>query len=167
MEVLTTVTKYGIYAVFAITLLGALAAVTVRNIFHAALALVLTLLGVAGVYFIMHAEFLGAIQILLYVGAIVTLIIFAVMLTSRMGDTSIPTSNRQRLPVAIGIAILIGFLTRVMLNTPWSVKTTLTTVDATVIGKALMGSYVFPFEVISIVLVVALVGAIVIARGDE
>lgn len=167
MDVLTTITKYGIYAIFGITLLAALLAVTVRNIFHAALGLVLALLGVAGTYFVMRAEFLGAIQILLYVGAIMTLVIFSVMLTTRLGDTSIPTSNRQRLPVAVGIIILIGFLARIMTETSWPVKSTLTTVDAVDIGKALMGIYVLPFEIISLVLVAALVGAIVIARGDE
>ncbi len=167
MDVLAAITKYGIYAIFGITLLSALLAVTVRNIFHAALGLVFALLGVAGTYFVMHAEFLGAIQILLYVGAIVTLVIFAVMMTSKMGDTSIPTSNRQKIPVAIGIAILIGFLVRVMTHTAWPVKDNLTTVDAVAIGKAFMGNYVLPFEIISIVLVVALIGAIVIARGDQ
>ena len=167
MDVLTIISKYGIYAIFGITLLAALLAVTIRNIFHAALGLVLTLLGVAATYFILRAEFLGAIQILLYVGAIVTLIIFAVMLTYRLGDTSIPTSNHQRLPVAVGIVILIGFLARIMVQTSWPIKSTLSSIDARLIGKMLMSTYVFPFEVISLVLVVALVGAIVIARGDE
>ena len=167
MDTLAIISKYGIYAIFGVTLLAALLAVAVRNIFHAALALVLTLLGVAATYFILRAEFLGAIQILLYVGAIVTLIIFAVMLTYRMSDTSIPTSNRQRLPVGVGIVILIAFLARVMCQTSWPTKTVLTTIDAGAIGKALMSNYVFPFEVISLVLVVALVGAIVVARGDE
>jgi len=167
MDIVIAVSKFGIYAIFGITLVGAILAVMVRNIFHAALGLVLALLGVAGTYFVLHAEFLGAMQILLYVGAIVTLIIFTVMLTTRMGDTSVATSNRQKFPVAVGILILIGFLIRIMTQTAWPVKNTLTTVDAVDIGKALMGAYVFPFEIISIVLVVALVGAIVIARGDE
>ncbi len=166
MEILVAVSKFGIYAIFLFTLASGLLAVSLRNIFHAALALVFALLGIAGVYFVLHAEFLAAVQILLYVGAIMTLLIFVVMLTSRIGDASIPTSNRQRWPAALGALCLILFLVRVIGKTVWPLKEPLSTVDAVQIGKELMGTYVLPFEIISLVLVVALVGAIVIARSD-
>ena len=167
MDVLASISKFGIYFIFAFTLSAALLSVTVRNIFHAALSLAFTLLGVAAVFFVLHAEFIAAIQILLYVGAIMTLIIFAVMLTSRISDTHIPTSNRQRYPVAIGILLLIYFLIRLIGKTPWRLKETLSTIDAVQIWKELMGPYVLLFEIISVVLVVALIGAIVIARSDS
>ncbi|MBI4388097.1 MAG: NADH-quinone oxidoreductase subunit J [Candidatus Omnitrophica bacterium] len=166
MEIILAISKIGIYAIFGITILGAIFAVTLRNIFHAALGLVLALLGVAAVYFSMEAEFLGAIQILLYVGGIMTLIIFVVMLTSRIGDRTVPTSNHQRYPALVGILFLIAFLIRLVRETPWQLKAELSTIDAITIGKEFMGAYVLPFEITSLVLVVALIGAIVIARSD-
>ena len=167
MEIISLITKFGIYVVFAFTLAAGILAVTIRNIFHAALGLAFTLIGVAGIYFILHAEFLAAVQILLYVGAILTLIIFAFMLTSRMGDESIPTSNRWRLPVLIGILFLLLFLVRLIGKTPWHLKDSLTSINAIELGTQLMGPYVLPFELISVVLVAALIGAIVISRNDS
>lgn len=167
MDLIAVISKVGIYTIFGITLLGAFFAAALRNIFHAALGLVLALLGVATVYFSMEADFLGAIQILLYVGAIMTLVIFVVMLTSRIGNRTVPTSNHQRYPALIGILFLISFLVRLIHQTPWPLKSPLTTVDAVTIGKKFMGPYVLPFEITSLVLVVALVGAIVIARGEK
>ncbi len=166
MEILANVSKIGIYAIFAFTLTAGLLSVSVRNIFHAALGLVFALIGIAMIFFVMQAEFLAAIQILLYVGAIMTLVIFVVMLTSRIGDQNIPTSNHWRYPVGIGILLLILALVRMIGKTPWNLKEN-PGLDAVQIGKELMGAYVLPFEIISIVLVVALIGAIVIARSDE
>lgn len=166
MELLASISKFGIYVIFGVTLIAAFLTVTVRNIFHAALGLVFSLLGVAATYFILRAEFLGAIQILLYVGAIMTLVIFAVMLTSRISEPSIPTSNRQRIPVAIGMVAFAVFLVQLVSKAPWPLKEKLSVISVVDIGQSLMGLYVFPFEAISIVLVVALIGAIVIARGD-
>ena len=166
MDIISLIVRFGIYLVFGFTLAAAFLAVTVRNIFHAALSLVFTLIGVAGVFFVLRAEFLATIQILLYVGAIMTLVIFAVMLTSRISDKHIPTSNRQQYPVAIFSLLLVYLLVKQIGKVPWQIKETLTTIDAVQIGKELMGPYVLPFEIISLVLVVALVGAIVIARSD-
>ena len=166
MEVLTSISKLGIYAIFAVTIVGGLLAVTVRNIFHAALSLALTLVGIAATYFVLRADFLGAIQILLYVGGIMILIIFTVMLTSRIGDRDIPTSNRQRYPVAIGALLLILFLVRTIRKTPWQLSEELSTIDSAALGHALMGPYVFPFELIAVILVVILIGTVVIARSE-
>ena len=167
MEVIQALSKIGIYGIFFATLAAAFLSVTLRNMFHAALALVFALVGVAGIFFVLHAEFLAAVQILLYVGAVMTLVIFVVMLTSRISDRSVPTSNRQRYPVAIGILLLILFLIRMIGKTPWQLKESLSSLDAVQIGKELMGAYVLPFEIISVVLVIALVGAIVIARSES
>ena len=167
MDLLAVVAKYGIYFIFAVTLTAALLAVVARNIFHAALSLVFALLGVAGVFFILHAEFIGAIQILLYVGGIMTLLIFAIMLTSHISDKSIPSSNRQQYPAAIFSFLLLYGLVRWIGKVSWQLKETLTTIDTVELGKGLMGHYVLPFEIISLVLVGALMGAIVIARSDS
>lgn len=167
MDVISVVTKFGIYIVFAVTIIASILAVSLRNIFHAALSFALALIGVAGVYFILHAEFLAAAQILLYVGAILTLVIFAVMLTSRMGDESIPTSNRWQLAVLISGLLLLLFLVRLVGKTPWRLKESLSSIDAVELGTQLMGPYVLPFELLSILLVAALIGSIVIARNDS
>ncbi len=167
MDVLTLIAKFGIYFIFAFTLSAALLSVTVQNIFHAALGLAFALMGVAGVFFVLHADFLGAIQILLYVGAIMILLIFAVMLTSHIGDASVHTSNRQVYPAMILSLLLVYLLVRQIGKVTWQLKETLTSIDAVEIGKQLMGPYVLPFEIISVVLVVALIGTIVIARSDS
>src|SRR3990167_8178138 len=149
------------YAALAGILAVAILTVTVRNLFHAAIFLAFTLLGVSIIYFFLRAEFLAGIQILLYVGAIMTLVIFAIMLTSRIGDPEVPQSNRQRIPVLILIAISAFFLIGAILKASWKTVSTLQTTDAIELGKALMGEFVFPFEVISLVLLIALIGAIV------
>jgi len=163
-QLLGSVVLYG----FMVGILAtAVVTVTVRNLFHAAIFLAFTLLGVAIIYFFMHAEFIAAIQILLYVGAIMILVIFAIMLTAKLSDPNISQSNRQKVPtlvLTIGTAIL--FITAI-LRTPWQLASQPQTTDAVKLGQALMGEFVFPFEVISLVLLVALIGAIAVARSDE
>ena len=145
-----------------ISLIAGVATVTLPNIFHAALALVGALLGIAGIYVILHAEFLAVIQVLLYVGAVVTLIIFAIMLTHRLGDRAIPQKNNQSLPAGAALAAFVALISSLILKIDWHTTAgaetaPLQTVD---LGKALLGVYVFPFEVVSIVLIAALVGAV-------
>ena len=157
-------------ASFYVLLFGVLAiailTVTTRNLFHAAIFLAFTLIGVAFVYFFLHAEFLAGVQILLYVGAIMTLVIFAIMLTARIGDPTVSQSNRQRYP-ALGLILILAFsLISAIVKTSWKTASTLKTTNAVELGKALMGEFVLPFEIISLVLLIALIGAIVIARSD-
>lgn len=156
-----------IYGVMAASLLAAVGAVTLRGLFHAALCLAIVLIGAAGLFISLHADFLAMVQILIYVGAVMTLVIFAIMLTERFGDRSIKQSNRQ-VPIAfLGSALFAALLIGLIQTTPWPVKSEaaahVTTSD---LGKALLGQYVFPFEVISVILLAALIGAIVIARKD-
>lgn len=167
MELFGSLATVSFYAVLALILAAAVLTVTVRNLFHAAIFLAFSLLGVAVVYFFLRAEFLAGVQILLYVGAVMTLIIFAIMLTARIGDPAVPQSNRQRIPVSFLIAVSAFFLISAILKTPWKTGATFQTTNAVELGKALMGEFVFPFEVISIVLLIALIGAIVIARSDR
>src|SRR3989338_231668 len=167
MELFGSLGTISFYAVLAGILIASILTVSVRNLFHAAIFLAFTLLGIAIVYFFLHAEFLAGVQILLYVGAIMTLVIFAIMLTARIGDPSNPQTNRQRFPVLILIVVSAFFLIPAIVKTPWKTTPSLQTADAVEIGKALMGEFVFPFEVISVVLLVALIGAIVVARSDQ
>ena len=168
MEILEMAVKIGTYAVMAVILVFALGVVTLRNLFHCALCLAAALIGTAALYVVMHAEYLAAIQILLYVGAVVTLVIFAIMLTEHLAAKTVRQNNSQS-PLAI--AGLLGFvilLTGVILKTPWPVTQTALKAKVSVLGlgEALMGAYGFPFEVISVVLIAALIGTVVIAKKD-
>ena len=167
MEPFNTIATASFYALLTGLLATAILTVTVRNLFHAAIYLAFTLLGVAIVYFFLRADFIAGIQILIYVGAIMTLVIFAIMLTARMGDPSIPQSNHQRYPVLALIIALAAFLISAILKAPWKTTEAVNTTNAVQLGKALMGEFVFPFELISVVLLIALIGAIVIARSDQ
>lgn len=158
--------RIGIYAVMAVSLLGALGVVFLKNLFHAALALILTLLGVATLYAVLHAEFLAVVQILLYVGAVMTIVIFAVMLTSRLMDKAAPQGNKLVFPAVFFGTTFAGFLIYVIKKTPWPKAVEAEPLSLFDLGNAFMGRYVFPFEVISIILIAVMIGAIVIAKKD-
>lgn len=145
----------------------ALAVVLSRNLFHNALALVGTLFGVAGLYLLLEAEFLAISQILVYVGAIATLITFAIMLTRGMMYGGTSTNNRQLLPVAIISVLLFLVLGGILSSVPWpEVGADLPSAQAmlTTLGVAFVTSYVIPFEAVGVLLLVALVGAVMLAR---
>jgi NADH:ubiquinone oxidoreductase subunit 6 (subunit J) len=160
--------KIAVYSVLLLSLAAALGVVLLPNIFHAALCLVGTLIGVAVVYIALQAEFIAVVQVLLYVGAVMTLIIFAIMLTHRMGDQAIPQTNRQSFPALVSLAAFVGLLSFLFLKTRWAFPPFRVPgqVDALALGKALLGPYVFPFEVVSVILIAGLIGAVVIARKD-
>ncbi|MBE0688504.1 MAG: NADH-quinone oxidoreductase subunit J [Anaerolineae bacterium] len=156
----------------AFTIGGGLGVVSSRNLIHGALYLILSLFGAAGLFVLLSAEFLAAVQVLVYIGAIAILIIFAVMLTrsmTRLGDVF----NKQwwlSALVALGlfVLILVGVILPVFSGMdPANVAPDVaTTVD---LGVALVdgNQYVLPFEVASILLTAAMIGAIVIARDNE
>lgn len=141
--------------------------VTMKNIFHSALFLVLCFFSVAGIYVLLEAEFVAAVQVLIYVGAITVLMIFAIMLTSQIYSPSIKQSNEQVVPALLVIITLLAATLITLAKTNWRVQTALVTEQSvTIIGKSLLTVYVLPFEVVSVVLLVALVGAIVIAKKE-
>ncbi|PJF40907.1 MAG: NADH-quinone oxidoreductase subunit J [Chloroflexi bacterium] len=163
------------FAIFGVlTLAGGIGVVTTRNLIHAALYLIVSLFGVAGIFILLAAPFLAAIQVLVYIGAIAILIIFGVMLTR--GMTHLPERfNRQgglAAVVVIGgfVVLLVGVILPV-----WGPNGAvaaeaqpifMTTRD---LGIALVDKeqFVLPFEVASVLLTAAMVGAIAIARDDE
>lgn len=169
MDPLYFIARIGFYLATILTLGAAVLVVTLRNIFHCALALILALLGVAVTYIYLRAEFLAVIQILLYVGAIMTLVIFAIMLTFRIGDQTIPQTNRQSFLSFLSLILFNVFFIGSTLRTSWNSDSVAlaTNVDARYLGLALMTEYVFPFEIISVVLIVALVGAVILGRSDQ
>ena len=148
-------------------ILSAIMVVTMKNIFHSALFLVLCFFSVAGIYVLLEAEFVAAVQVLIYVGAITVLMIFAIMLTSQIYSPSIKQSNEQVVPALLVIITLLAATLITLAKTNWRVQTALVTEQSvTTIGKSLLTVYALPFEVVSVVLLVALVGAIVIAKKE-
>lgn len=144
---------------------SAIMVVISRDIFHAALFLILCLFSVAGIFLLLGADFLAAVQVLLYVGAISVLLIFAIMLTAKVSGKGIKQQNNQ-VPIALITTMFFVAITLYGLGkTIWNIKSDAVPGDTTMeIGKLLLSTYVVPFEVVSIVLLAALIGAIVIAR---
>ena len=161
--------KAAFYIVAAATLAGAFMAVSARNLFRAALGLALCLFGVAAIYFFLEAEFLAVTQLLVYVGAILTLIIFGVMLTNRIADPTVERWNKQ-VPWAAGLVLVLGAgLASILLKTPWPVPNIGSSppVQLPTLGRTLISTYLLPFELLSILLLGALIGAIVVARKEK
>jgi NADH:ubiquinone oxidoreductase subunit 6 (subunit J) len=156
------------FYIFGATVIGgALGVVLVRNIVYAALLLVASLLGVAGIYMLLSVEFLALVQVLLYGGAVMVLILFALMLT-RVPDLKDRLDGDQKpLAALVGIALLGTFITAIV-QTDWPRDVNqLTTIPFNEIGAALFGRWMVPFELVSAVLLVALVGAIVISMQEN
>ncbi len=154
---------FWILAIVSIT--AALAVVLLRNIFRAALALILCFLTIAGLYVTLSADFLAAVQVLIYVGAIAILIILAIMLTREVQRGSL--SNKLQVPVLIVVVLLLGVLIYTMLSTPWAVSTAMPLVPTTPIlaGKLFGGGgFILVVEMAAVLLLVAILGAIVLVR---
>lgn len=162
-----TITHVVFLILSAVALIGALGVVTARKLFHAALFLVLSFVGVAGFYILLEVEFLAMVQILVYVGAISILIIFAIMLSRRMMAPDVEARNEQWL-LGLGAAgVLLAILSFVLLNVQWPVvESQLPPETISYLGMALLSPNLFllVFEVASVLLLVALVGAVIIAR---
>ena len=151
-----------------ITLGAALAVVTSKNLFHSALFLILSFVGVAGLYILLEAGFLAAVQILVYVGAISILIIFAIMLTRRLMAKDLVQRNAQWGISGLVALLLFALLGSVLLRVDWPVVAgDVSPESISILGQELMGTYALPFEVASVLLLVALVGSIIIARERE
>ena len=149
---------------------SALLVVTTRNMVHAALWLVVTLGAIAGVYLLLAAEFLAWVQVLIYVGAVVVLLLFALMLTKAPTGPQPDLDAARQVPAAV-VAALVGALLVVTVVAGFAgVELDL---EGAVVGSAQMtGATVFekwvlPFEVLSVLLLAALIGAIVLSRGDD
>lgn len=151
-----------------VTIFAALMVVTVRKLMHSALWLVVTLLGVAVVFGLLEASFFAIIQVVVYVGAIAILIIFAIMLTHEAVDDTFQANRRWILTAIVSLLALAGILLALTTWTPLNSLTLPLSTDQQSIaelGKALVdpNGYVVPFEVSSILLLAAMVGAVYVA----
>ena len=156
---------FGIIAVVIIA--AALRVVTTNNVVHAALYLVLVLAGVGGLYFILGAEFVGTTQILVYIGAIIVLFLFGIMLTRAPIGGESDLDHDQRWIGGLIAVLLLAVIGYTLIDRFEDSELPADTVTTTAqVSDAIFSTYLVPFEVISVLLLAALVGAIVVARRD-
>ncbi len=151
----------------AVAILAALGVVVLRNIFRAALSLVLCFIAVAGIYVTLSADFLAAVQILVYVGAISVLIILAIMMTREVRTGS--PSNRLKIPAFLVSAAFLAVLVYSMINTRWQISSTAPLEPTTgPLALKLLGEngFILPVEIAAVLLLAAILGACVIAREE-
>lgn len=163
-----TVAQVIFYFIAALAVAGGLGVVLVRNAVYASLFLILSLLMVAGVYILLASEFLALVQLLIYGGAVTVLLLFALMLT-RLGDVPETMVGAQWPIAAFVSALLVGLLIATVTTTNWpgDADGMITRVFFAQVGDALFRQWAVPFEIASLVLLVALVGAIILARQEE
>jgi NADH-quinone oxidoreductase subunit J len=167
---LPTIQQVVFMGIALLTIAGALIVVLSRNLFHSALGLIASFFGVAGIYFIAEAEFVGVSQVLVYVGAISTLITFAIMLTRGMMFGATSPRNRQSGTAAIITVLAFVVLAALMRAVPWpQAGEPITDGEAVIarVGSMFVNEYVVAFELLALLLLVALAGAIVLARDRK
>ena len=146
---------------------GGLAAVLLRNVIHSAVAMMVSFGALAGTYALLGAPIVAAAQVLIYLGAISVLILFAIMLT-QAGDANLPAPFQRQAPfaalVAIGIVALVGWA---LLQTDWPNPSVIIPVELDALAAAVFNDYALPFEIVGFLLLAAIIGAIYLARRPE
>lgn len=158
-----------IFYLFAIiTVVSAIIVVNSKNIVHAGFSMLLTFFGVAGIYVLLGADFIAIVQIMVYVGGIMILLLFGVMLTNKITNVDIRAGSVQVVPAVIGLGVFTALLYYVMGSTNWKTEQfEIPFTTAFEIGSALLNQYVLIFELLGILLLIALIGAASIARRDK
>jgi NAD(P)H-quinone oxidoreductase subunit 6 len=163
MEISTAV----FYLVAIITVGSAAMVAFSRNIIYSAFSLLGAFGGVAGIYVFLGADFVAAVQLLIYVGGILVLVLFAVMLTHRITDVQITNRAAGRLPALIVTGVFLYLLVEAVRGTSWvKAKEVVSKATTGTIGDLFLESYLLPFELASLVLLAALIGAVVISRKE-
>ena len=164
-----TLYDFVFYLFAATTLISALVVVSTRHIVYSAFSLLFTFMGVAGIYVLLGADFIAIVQVIVYVGGILILILFGVMLTNKITNVQIKTGTMQIIPAVIGIGLFAGILVNILFNTEWKLTNSEIPMNTTIyeLGKYLITDYVLIFELLGILLLVALIGAATIARKEE
>ena len=157
------------FAALSITLVGsALAVVLSKNLFHAVLWLALALTGTAGVFLLLDAEFLAAVQLLLYAGGIITIVVFAIVVTERLIGERLTQTNMRIGGGALISVVLFAFIAVVLRRHPFTSPRPEMPGDLTrEIGQAVMTRYVLPFELLAFLMLAGLLGAIYFARPED
>jgi NADH-quinone oxidoreductase subunit J len=143
----------------------AVMAVSLRNIFYCALSLIGLIFCSSAIFVLLGADFLAVVQILVYVGAIVVLFLFSIVLTERIASRAIKQTNEQKFISGLLGTLVFVIVAYIVVRTQWpAVPAAMHEATVGVIGKSLLTTYLEPFEVASVLLLAALVGAVVLAR---
>jgi NADH:ubiquinone oxidoreductase subunit 6 (subunit J) len=146
---------------------GGLAVVTLRNVIHSAIAMMICFGALAGMYALLGAPIIAAGQVLIYLGAISVLILFAIMLT-QAGDANLPAPFHSQVWFAVVAAVaIVGLVGWAVIQTDWPAANEAVRAEVDAIAIALFSDYALPFEVISLLLLAAIIGAIFLARRPE
>ena len=153
------------FSIILLIVLSSFWVVVSPNLVHSAVSLLFTFFGVAGLYVFLYADFIAAAQVIIYVGGILVLIIFGVMLTNKIDDPNLSNLSKNQLIASIFCLILFVFQMQIIFNTYWFVSELITR-ESTVndIGMLLLTTYLLPFEVVSVLLLAALIGAAMLSR---
>ena len=155
------------YLIAFITVASAAMVAFSRNIIYSAFSLLGTFMGVAGLYVFLGADFVAATQLLIYVGGILVLILFAVMLTHRITDVDITNRAVGRIPALIAVGVFLVLVIQAVRETPWvRVKEVAFSATTAKIGDLFLNTYLLPFELASLVLLAAMIGAVVLSRKE-
>ncbi|NOZ74911.1 MAG: NADH-quinone oxidoreductase subunit J [FCB group bacterium] len=161
-------TDLAFWIMVALTLGSALVVVLNKNLIYSAVALLFTLIGIAGLYIFLWADFLAGVQVAIYIGGILVLILFGIMLTHKIISVDISHTSIQRTVGTFLALLLIAFLAWVVVRTPWLTSPAIEPQGTvTAIGRSLMTDYLLPFEVASVLLLGALIGAAMLSRRDS
>ena len=156
---------FGILSV--VMVVAALRMVTTRNVVHAALYLVIVLAGAAGIFILLGAEFVGVTQVLVYIGAIVVLFLFGIMLTrGALGEDEEANTEKRRMAALVGVLVLVVTGGAVLDSFGDAAVNRSAPSLTSEIGDTIFSRYIVPFEAVSVLLLATLIGAIVVARQD-
>ena len=162
-----TIAEIVFYLLALVAIVGGVGVVTMPNVVHAALFLVLSLLATAGFYILLSSEFLALVQVLVYAGGVSVLILFGLMLTRGRDLPGVAAGAQWPVALVASGVLVVGLLTAV-LDSDWPRQTGFVTlVPINTLAGALFRDWLLPFEIASVVLTVALIGAIVISRQEE
>ena len=162
--------EFALFAILALmAVVSALGLITARNPISSAMAMVVHFIALAGLYLTLHAQFMAAIQVLVYAGAIMVLVVFVIMLLNLGNEETLRGRFASKESLGIGAALLVGgTIIFAVYHSVFGVRpeaeklTSSGTIEA--VGKALFTDYVFPFEMVSLVLLAAVVGAVVLTK---
>jgi len=155
------------YLIALVTVVSAGMVAFSRNIIYSAFSLLGTFMGVAGLYVFLGADFVAAVQLLIYVGGILVLILFAVMLTHRITDVEITNRAAGRIPALLVVALFLVLVIQIVKETPWArAKEVVFAATTASIGDSFLYEYLLPFELASLVLLGAMIGAVVLSRKE-
>ena len=153
------------YVLAFIIVVSAVMVVFNKNVVHSAFSLFFTLFAISGIYVLLKADFIALTQIMVYVGGILILLIFGVMMTTKVTNVELKTKNLNTIPSLVFSIGIVTILIFVIFSTKWNIRLGLDSEETvTQIGIMLLSKYLLPFEIASIVLLVALIGSAMFAR---